>query len=325
MVGSTLRSFFAFALLLAGGVPAASAASPTLGPDAPTALPSALRVERILDRAALAALGIARPTRLAYDDEGSLYVLDPLSRRVVKLDPEGRSLHDLGGYGNDEASLSLPSDLAVDRRQSLLVLDRGRGSIVAFGREGEYLGSRAFGQDVSIEAFAPGARILIDPTGGLWLLAEGERDLIPLDERLARSRRSRFLAPEESLAVPSAAAFLPAGDLWVYDAGPGKLRHFTANGRLIGSTAAIDSGSVEYAGVDVVADRAGSVYAADAEGQRILVLDPDGTPRLDRVLGGPKSAWRPAAIAVSRLDRVAVADPERGEVQILVIVRERVP
>jgi len=325
MIGSTLRSFIAFGLALAGGTAATAASSPALRPDAPTTAPSALRTERIVDREALSVLGISRPTRLVYDDEGSLYVLDPTSRRVVKLDTEGRLLHDLGGYGNDEASLSLPCDLAIDRRQSLLVLDRGRGSIVAFDRYGQYLASRAFGHDVAAEAFAPGARILIDPVGGLWLLAEGERDLIPLDERLERSRRSRFLAPEDSLAAPSAAAFLPAGDLWVYDAGPRELRHFAASGRLLGSTGAIDSSAAAYAAVDLAADGAGGVYAADPEGQRILVFDRDGTPRLSRALGGAKSTWRPGAIAVSRLDWVAVADPERGEIQILSIVRESAP
>src|SRR5207249_5971911 len=129
--------------LAAGAAGAPEPPRPGAG-DSASAPPRALRVERILDRDALEQAGIRRPSRLAYDSDGNLHVLDAETRRITKLDPRGRVLYEVGGYGSDETSLELPQDLALDRDQSLLVLDRGRGALVAFDRAGRFLGRRPF-------------------------------------------------------------------------------------------------------------------------------------------------------------------------------------
>lgn len=313
------------ALLLLGlGLSSFARASTPISREATPALPRALKTERVYDRERLNALGVPRPSRLVFDGAGNLYVLDPQSRRVVKLDPSGAPSVELGGYGEDAGSFSLPSDLAIDSRQSLLVLDRGKGAVIAFDGAGHWLASRALGDDVAPEAFAPAARLLVDPFGSLWILAARERDLVPLDERLRRARQSRFLAPEDSLGTPSSALFLPGGGGWVYDQDAAALRRFDTGGRLVGAVSLSDS-SVTTRAADLAADAAGYLYVADAEGQRILVCGPDGSILFARVLGGSKIPWRPAALAVDKHDRIAIADPDRGEIQILAIERGASP
>jgi sugar lactone lactonase YvrE len=318
------------ALLLAALVCGANPAtvcgglSPASLRDAPLGAPVALRTERILDRATLTAWGVGRPTRLAYDGEGALYILDVQSRRVVKLDADGRLLHSVGGYGDDPASLALPEDLAVDRRESLLVLDRARGAVTAYDKTGAFLTSQELGGDLHEDARVSGARLLLDTFGRLWLLNPRDRDLVPLDERLKRDRTGRFLTPEDSLRAPALAAALPGGDGWIYDEDAAVLRRFRSSGALGAATTPSDSGS-ESRVTGLAVDRAGFLFAADVEGQRILVFDLGGTRRLARVLGGPASPWRPSAIAWSRLDRIAIADPHRGEVQVLAVERGGTP
>lgn len=321
---SNLTSALAASLLFAALFHSFADAAPPIAREASPGRPRALRTELILDRARLAALGVPRPSRLIFDVDGNLYVLDQLSRRVIKLDPRGIPVFDLGGYGEDAASFSLPSDFVLDSRQSLLVLDRGKSAIIAFDVTGRFLAARTMGADVAPEAFAPAARLLVDPFGALWLLAARERDLVPLDERLERARRSRFLTPEDSIGTPASAAFLPSRGGWVYDADAAALRRFDASGRLVGAVSVTDSSGAASLS-DLGADAAGFLYVSDVEGQRIQVYDPDGARVLVRSLGGPKSPWRPAALAVCRLDRIAIADPERGEIQILAIDRERAP
>jgi sugar lactone lactonase YvrE len=299
-------------------------AAPPIERDLPAGAPAALRVERILDRAELDRLGAPNPSRLVFDADGSLYVLDPGRRRVVKLDPRGVPVLEWGGYGGDETSFSVPSDLAIDRRQSLLVLDRGKSQIAAFDGVGRYLGFRALGADVQADALDPAARLLVDPFGSLWLLAVRERDLVELNDRLERERRTRYLAPEESVGAPGTAAFLPDQGGWIHDAERGLLRRFGAGGRLLGSIPLRDStGTIVPA--DLACDTGGSLYVADAEGQRILVYSATGVLELERQLGGPGIPWKPRAIAVSRFDRVAIADPSRGEIQILSVERRPAP
>jgi len=326
MSGSTLFLRSALAASIASAMLALqpAGAAPPITLEAPAEPPLALRTERVLDREALEALGVPRPSRLQYDASGNLYVLDAVSRRVVKLDPRGAPVLDLGGYGDDEASFSIPCDLVVDARQSLLVLDRGKGAVIAFDGSGRFLGSRSMAPDVAAEAFAPSARLVVDLFGALWLVAPRSRDLVPLDERLSRARRSRFLAPEESLRAIASAAFLPGGGVWIHDPDAGALRRFGASGRLLGTVSLRDSTGFA-APSELATDGAGYLYVPDVEGQRILVYDPDGGLRITRALGGPRAPWRPAALAISRLGRVAIADPARGEIQILAIERGRAP
>ncbi len=276
--------------------------------------PGELRTERVLDREALEAVGIRRPARLAFDADGNLHVLDAETRHVVKLDPHGKLLYDIGGYGQDETSLELPVDIAVDRDQSLLVLDRGRGALVAFDRAGRFLGQRLFQGAAAEEAREAGARILLDRFGKLWLLSAHDRDLTALDDRLMPARATRYLMPEESLRAPLAAAISRDGEVWIYDAGRAALLRFDPSGRLtltqpLGRPATI---------ADLGVDRAGYLYAADRTMQEIKGCGDglDGLATL-RVLGGDRIPWRPGALCIGPSRQIAVADPDRPEIQIL--------
>ena len=282
--------------------------------------PTALRTEWTFDRDALEAAGIRRPSRLAYDSDGNLHVLDGETRRITKLDPRGRVLYEVGGYGSDETSLELPQDLVVDRDQSLLVLDRGRGAVVAFDRAGRFLGLKPFQASALEESRDAGARLLLDRFGKLWLLSARARDLVPLDDRLGRARVARYLVPEDSVLTPLAAAAGERGEVWIYDAARGGLRRFDASGRFRFGLV-LDPLPKAVSISDLAVDRAGHLYAADAVGQRILVIGTDGSILLTRALGGDRVPWRPAALAIGPHGQIAVADPERSEIQVLEPVR----
>ena len=297
-------------------------AAPDVGTESPPGPPLSLRTERVLDAPTLDQLGVPHPSRVVFDASHCLYVLDAGARRIVKLDPKGNLLWDLGGYGDDDQSFSLPSDLAIDRRQSLLVLDRGKNALVAFDPAGHFLGVRSFGASVASDAGDPGARLLVDPFGDLWLLGTRSRDLIPLDDRLERSRSSRFLAPEDEAGAPAAAVFLPSSGGWIFDAAARKLRRFGNNGQI---TPALPDSLAPQGAAALAIDGAGYLYVADTAAQRLLVLDPGGTLRFERALGGAGVPWHPGDIAVSRSDRVAVVDPGKGEIQILTVERGRAP
>jgi streptogramin lyase len=263
---------------------------------------------------------VTRPTRLAFDAEGALYILDAARRRLVKVDPQGHLLHEVAVSGEDVASRAEPADVVVDARGSVLVLDRAAAAVLAYDKSGALLAEQPFADDLKEEARDPRAALLLDAFGRLWLLAPRERDLVRLDASLGRERAGRFLTPEDSVAVPAAAAALPNGETWIADAPAGALRRFRASGALARGASVPDStGALAVA--SLAADRSGYAYAGDVRGQRILVLGQDGGLVLERWLGSDRAAWRPSALAWSPLDRLAAADPERGEVQIFAIER----
>jgi len=236
------------------------------------------------------------------------------------VSPEGRLLHEVAVSAQDPSSLADPADVAVDARGSVLVLDRSAPSVLAYDKSGALIADHKLAPDLLDEARDPRASLLLDAFGRLWLLAPRERDLIRLDASLGRERPGRFLTPEDSVSVPAAAASLPNGETWIAESGAGTLRRFRSSGALAAPLQTADSMGV-FGITALAADHAGFIYAADRAAQRILVFGPGGAPVLDRALGGAERKWRPGALAWSTLDRLAVADPERGEVQILTVER----
>lgn len=285
--------------------------------------PQALRSERILDRATLESWGVPRPTRLAFDADGALYILDTGRRRLVKVGPDGALLHEVSLSGDNPASTMEPADVLVDARGSVVVLDRASASILAYDKSGALLAARPLAPDLADEARDPRASLLQDAFGRLWLLAPRERDLVRLDASLRRDRTGRFLTPEDSVGAPGAAAASRNGDTWIADLASGALRRFRPSGALAGLAGTADSSGVLSRAriVALATDGSGYVYAADALEQRILVFADDGSRTAERALGGGAHAWRPSALAWGSQDRLAAADAERGEVQIFVIER----
>jgi len=281
-----------------------------------------LRAALVLDSATLEAWGVPRPTRLAFDADGALYVLDSAHRRLIKVGPDGRLLHEVDLSGDDTAARAEPADVAVDARGSVLVLDRASASVLAYDKNGALLGAHPVGPDLVAEARDPRASLLLDAFGRLWLLAPRERDLVRLDSSLRRERAGRFLTPEDSVMVPRAAASLPNGETWIADSRTAGLRRYHASGALVvGGEGSAGSAADSFDVAALAADRAGYVYAGDRAGQQILVFAPSGSRVLARALGGESRRFRPSAVAWSPRDVLAVADAERGEVHVLVVER----
>jgi hypothetical protein len=237
----------------------------------------------------------------------------------VKVSPDGRLLHEVAVSGEDAAPLAEPGDVVADARGSILILDRSAAAVRAYDKNGSLLASHPLAPDLAAEAHDPRASLLMDAFGRLWLAAPRERDLVRLDESLSRARAGRFLTPEDSVSVPRAAVSASNGEAWI--ANGGLLRRFRASGALAGT---VPLGDTLAAAITARAcDRWGTVNAADGAGPRILVFGPGGARALDRALGGEARPWRPGAIAWSPFDLLAVADPERGEVQLLAVERGR--
>lgn len=315
---AALAAILIAACLGAPKAPALSGPELSLGARAATP-PASLRAERLLDRDRLRAWGIERPSRLAFDDTGALHVLDRRTRRVVRIALGSASDETATTFGDEASASALPNDLALDRRGSLLVLDRATGTLLAYDARAAFLGDREIDGSLRDDARAPESRLVRDPYGNLWLLASRDRDLVPLDDRLIRRRDSRFLTPEESLVAPVAAAFLPRGGGWVADRGTGSIARFDATGHMTRRVALGDS--IPGSPSDLATDDSGALFVADAAASRVVVFDSSGSRLHTRWLGSSDRPWRPDAIAWGAGDRVAVADESRDEIWIYAVER----
>ncbi len=81
----------------------------------------------------------ARPTNLAVDSDGSIYVSDTLNGRIQKLTPDGSPLSTIGRLGDRPGDFARPKGLAVDDQGRVFVVDAAFENVQAFDESGRVL------------------------------------------------------------------------------------------------------------------------------------------------------------------------------------------
>lgn len=81
----------------------------------------------------------ARPTNLAIDSAGNLYVSDTINGRIQKLDPDGTFVASFGRRGDRPGTFARPKGLAVDPGGLLYVVDAAFENVQVFDPEGRIL------------------------------------------------------------------------------------------------------------------------------------------------------------------------------------------
>ena len=105
-----------------------------------------------------------RPTNLAMDAEGTLYVTDIGRFQVVQFDREGQFKSAIGKPGDNLGSFTRPKGIALDREGHLYVVDAAFNNVQIFNREGRLLlffGSAPKEKDVPGSLLLP-AKVTID-------------------------------------------------------------------------------------------------------------------------------------------------------------------
>jgi len=86
-----------------------------------------------------------RPTNLAFDHEGDLYVTDVGRFQVVRFDRDGHFKGTIGKPGDNLGHFARPKGIAVDREDHLYAVDAAFNNVQIFNKEGRLL--MFFGED----------------------------------------------------------------------------------------------------------------------------------------------------------------------------------
>ena len=201
-----------------------------------------------------------RIASVAFDGDGSLFILDNDAGHVVVLDPEGEFVRTISNKGEGPGELRFPSGLIMFRDGRVGVRDFGNQGIVLFNREGDYL------ETFTIERDGP------TPSG--QLRAMPDHSLIAASSRLSFSAEGEM---EREEGRPITRFRLDGTRDLFYEAWPG-----------LPTETRVDEAAAENIRIQVEAGEAfplplslgvlrdGRVAIADSIGYRVKLLDQAG-------------------------------------------------
>lgn len=130
-------------------------------------------------------LFLNRPSDVAFDEAGNIYIADGGNFRIVKYTPNGDPIAHFGEKGDGPGQFNFPHSLVIDGDGRILVADRENRRIQLFSEDGEFLEEWAdIGHPYGL---ALGAE------GRLWMTDARKEELVLLSltgERLGAFRMS---------------------------------------------------------------------------------------------------------------------------------------
>jgi trimeric autotransporter adhesin len=254
-----------------------------------------------------------RPTALAVDESGNLYIADSANQRVRKLTTDGDIDTIAGdgtaGYSGDggqatETPLNNPVALAVDYSGTLYIADSfnfrirklSGGTITTFAGNGKAGFSGDNGPAASAQIYMPRA-LAIDTSGNLLIADYANRRVRKVTSSGTISTVAGIggegfsgdgaQAASALLRLPSAVAVDSTGNLFIADSANYRVRKISVGGVI--STLA-GTGTQGYSGdgaqaaaatfdgpVGVAVDASGNLYIADYADQRVRKVSSGGT------------------------------------------------
>ena len=266
---------------------------------------------------------LKRPSGLALDAQGSLYISDNENHRIIKLDPEYHAVRDYGGYGGGVGQFINPEDLVIDRGLNLYILDTGNRRIVQLDVRLNFVGE-IFPEDDPNEIISNRGKL-----SGLQISSLGEITVADHDNsRLIRmdnfNRFSRYIGDfgygRGALLNPEDMASDKDGRLYVADAGNGRIAVYDDYGNYLRQI----GGDRLRRPTAVAAMRSGIIWVADSETRKLYAFTSDGL----HLLTVETTEQQPAgfsdimALAVSENGRIYIADTGQNRVMVYRIVYE---
>ncbi|MEZ4703468.1 MAG: hypothetical protein R2834_24270 [Rhodothermales bacterium] len=246
---------------------------------------------------------LAKPMGLSGDENGLLYVADPVQRRVVALTADGDFVRAFGGRG----VLLNPVDVAVsDAGDRIYVADSYLHQVVVFRDDGTLL--RRIGKDAGDldEKIERRAALLASAVPGH-----------PVSEP-SDLTENRSNAPGE-FRYPAFIDVGPDGTVYVSDGMNFRVQAFDRDGDYLFAFGRQGDSPGSFARPKGLAvNSEGHVYVADAAFNNVQIFDATGRLLLSfgAIGGGPGQLWLPLGIAIDGQDRVYVADRYNSRIQI---------
>jgi DNA-binding beta-propeller fold protein YncE len=227
----------------------------------------------IMAQGKLGSSALNRPTGIAMDFQGNIFISDTGNDRVVKCDDQGRFLAETGGFGSGAGEFNRPAYIATDNGLNLYVVDAQNKRIQRLDRNLNFISAIDIPGDQDLPGLGLPEGIALTPSGGI-LVSDIEGDLLIELSGFSEYKTAYggFGEAEGGLRDPLGVFVDRNGDIYVADSRNDRVAVFDQFGNFLRSLG--EKLLKGPAGVTV--SRNGSVYVANHGGNSLAVLGSEG-------------------------------------------------
>ena len=277
-----------FALLMGCGAPATQAPTPVPPTTVPTTMvtlsptaPARPAMEKIWSTNG-SSNAFYRPTELALDSQGNVYIIDGGNHRVQKFDKDGNFILTWGSQGNGDGQFvfEVPpahyGSLTVDKDGDVYVTD-ALNRVQKFDRQGTFLmkfGDTGYADGKFLNLYG----IAVDNQGNIYTTDWATYEIQKFDGE------GKFLRKWEvpschpgGISFPQNLALDKEGQVYVTNDGGNCIQKFNSQGSLLQEWGATGTGDGQFdKPLSIALDAQGNIYVTDNGNNRIQKFDPSG-------------------------------------------------
>lgn len=263
-----------------------------------------------------------RPTEVATDRGGNIYVADSFKHRVVVFDSAGRFQRTFGSPANVDGALKYPSAIAIDDRGRVYVTSSDPGRVVVYSAQGDV--QQAFDVPDPLTLTIKGDRLYIATPKGVLI---GDLQGNQIGQLLSHGKEPGQIDRPTGIAVGDDGTIYLADSLnYRFQAVSEQGEPLWTLGKQIdAASAAVDRNRTYGLPSGVVLGTDGVLYGMDAFNGEIITISTEGEEL--GVVGdwGRQDGqfYYPSGIAQIGSERFAVADTFNDRIQIITVPSPR--
>lgn len=265
-----------------------------------------LIVERVISGQFLNT-SLSEPFGLAASRDGSVYVVDRGSNRVIKFNSEWEVEGQTGGYGLGSESFNRPTYVTVDNALNLFVSDENNRRVVRLDSRLNFVDDVKFKDEADPFKFGYPSGIGATSYGELWV-GDRDKNRICLFNNVGKFDRflGEFGSKEGQLSQPEKIVTYGGGKFYVCDAGHSRILVYDEYGTLISQIA-----SDEFDYPISLAIEKDALWVLDGAASFVLLIDRNGRvqKKFGPMLPGDQTALnKPSDIILMQNGRLLISD-----------------
>jgi len=255
-----------------------------------------------------------KPSGIAIDSSGNIYIADNWNHRIQKLDANGKIITAWGSEGTGNGQFRYPRSMAIDSSGNVFVTDTANHRIQKFDSNGNFISTFGSGQldgPAGIVFLLGGSSICVSELGNNRIQVFNLNGTSIITMGSYGTGLGQFKYPE-GIAVDQ------ADSTYVVDSSNHRIQKIDSNGIFISTFGSYGTGNGQFQYPEGIAvDSLDNVYVVDSCNHRIQKIDSNGNfiSTFGSYGTGLGQFDVPRGIAIDSSDTIYVADSNNHRIQ----------